>query len=248
MSKVLLFISNANYLGKSRKTGYDIRDLSQVYYSLINLGNFPQNNIEFASIKGGQVDFDQMSLVLARQNLIASPFVELFMIDESVQERLENTKNLSELKTTDYKCIVFCEDLGGTFDFIKNKSIQQFSADFFAGNGVICANGHGCSGFLNAKLLSGDFLVKNVNLCCSSKTEEVANKLDSKLPFILETKLIENGAVISNKLVNVANVVNYNNRILTGQNTQSSATLYSQLATLIGTTVVNTVVVTDLNS
>lgn len=80
---------------------------------------------------------------------------------------------------------------------------------------------HGPVGLINVKDSSGQAVVKNRHVSAFSSTEEVAAGLDKTVPFLLEDRLRELGAIYEKGPDFQVHAVR-DGRLVTGQNPQSS--------------------------
>jgi len=111
------------------------------------------------------------------------------------------------------------------FDLATDPTSQQLIKEFYEKGKVVSAVCHGPAAFVNVKLSDGSYLINGQEIAAFSNAEEDSVGLSSAMPFLLETKLRENGA----KYVKAADpwgvkVVSSGkgNKLVTGQNPASA--------------------------
>ena len=87
-------------------------------------------------------------------------------------------------------------------------------------------------GIVNTKLSNGDYLVKGKKVTCFTDKEEEMMKLVKAMPFLLETKLKEHGAVFENADL-WQPCVSCDQRVVTGQNPASATPLAEKIVELL---------------
>jgi len=80
---------------------------------------------------------------------------------------------------------------------------------------------HGPAGLVNIQLSNGKYLVDGKKINAFSNEEEAAVKLENVVPFLLENKLRERGAIFEKSGLWQSHVA-VDGRIITGQNPQSA--------------------------
>ena len=107
------------------------------------------------------------------------------------------------------------------FDFPGNADIQNIMAFFKDDGRIISGVCHGPAAFADAKTKDGKYLVDGVKLTAFTNAEEDSAKLSEYMPFMLQTKLEENGAGFVKGEAGEEHVVSSGN-FVTGQNPASS--------------------------
>lgn len=97
-----------------------------------------------------------------------------------------------------------------------------------------------CStGIVNAKLSNGEYMVKGHEVTCFTNEEEGLVKLVEAMPFLLETKFVENGAVFKHAgqawkgHVCVSKKEGHTGYVATGQNPNSATPLAEAIVKLL---------------
>src|SRR5690606_25739640 len=102
-----------------------------------------------------------------------------------------------------------------------SQSIGNILARTYDGGGIIGAVCHGPAAFIGAKRADVSALVHGKQLTSFSNQEEIEVKKDKIVPFLLESKLEEEGAIYSNEDLFQKHVVQ-DGRLITGQNPASA--------------------------
>lgn len=177
---------------------------------------FLRNGVEMtvASPKGGQMPVDPRSLPTPEQEQQWQPALAA----------ARQTVRLAEVTAEDYEAIFLPGGHGPMFDLPEDADLQRLLREFHAAGKIISAVCHGPAGLVGATLADGTPLVKGKTLTAYTYAEEVAAKLDTEVPFILENRLRELGAhFIGGE--NRADHVERDGRLITGQNPNSSQSI-----------------------
>ena len=169
-----------------------------------------------ASIKGGKPPIDKDSLDF--NDAINKKFWE----DASFQDKLANTLKLDDVNPADFDAIFFAGGHGVMWDFADSAAIDKVTREIYERGGVVSAVCHGPAALVNVKLSDGSYLVAGKNLTAFTNGEEEAVQATDIVPFLLESKLKEHGA-IHHAAANWSNHVIEDGRLVTGQNPASAA-------------------------
>jgi putative intracellular protease/amidase len=167
-----------------------------------------------ASPKGGQMPIDPRTLPNEQQKIDWAPAIAA----------AANTVPLSTVRAADFDALFLPGGHGPMFDLPDDATLHQLVRDFYQAGKIISAVCHGPAGIVNVRGADGDYLVKGVTLTSYTYPEEVAAKLDTKVPFILEHKLREHGANFIQR-ENRADHVERDGLFITGQNPWSSQSI-----------------------
>ena len=99
--------------------------------------------------------------------------------------------------------------------------MQRVIAEIYQSGGIIGAVCHRVSGLVNVKLENGKNMVDGKNLNSFINGQEIAVNNQNNVPFMLETKLIKNGAIF-HKSPNFTAHCQVDGNLITGQNPQSA--------------------------
>lgn len=209
-SKVLFVVTSHDKKGETgQPTGYHLSEVTHPWDVLVNAGY----EIDFVSPKGGKAPGTAFDLT--------DSINKKFWDNKTYRNKIENTKRPSEIDPGDYVAIHFAGGHGAMWDFPDNVALANIAAKIYQHNGVVSAVCHGPAGLINVKLSNGKYLVDGKRINAFTNEEEAAVKLDQIVPFLLETKLIERGAIFEKSSPWQVHAVT-DQRVITGQNPQSA--------------------------
>ncbi|EFJ45186.1 hypothetical protein VOLCADRAFT_106142 [Volvox carteri f. nagariensis] len=176
-------------------------------------------NVTIASVKGGEVPMDEASL--------NPPFltkeVEEFLLDDAAMKGLMESLPLSQVTAAGYDAVFLPGGHGTCWDFPDNAELLALLSQFVEANKVVSAVCHGPMGLVNVKGPDGQPLVAGKKATCFSDAEEFAVAKEKLVPFLLETRLKELGAVFQSAPEKWAPFALRDGNLVTGQNPASSA-------------------------
>lgn len=146
-------------------------------------------------------------------------FVDKYNISNSLK-----TISVKEVNPQEFSIIYFAGGHGTMWDFPGNVDINKVTSEIYENGGIVAAVCHGPSALTDVKLSDGSYLVEGKRINSFTNAEEKEVEKDDIVPFLLETRLKERGAIFvegekwENKVV-------VDGRIITGQNPQSAASL-----------------------
>ncbi|WP_369690872.1 type 1 glutamine amidotransferase domain-containing protein [Rossellomorea vietnamensis] len=206
MKKILMVLTNESKIDDEHETGLWLSEFAEPYEEFKNQGF----GVDVASLKGGRIPLDPNSL--------DDEQVEKW---KGVTKELDQTLVLSQLNVNEYVGIFLPGGHGTMFDLPENPELQQALVHFAENDKAIGSVCHGPAGFVGTKLSNGKWLVEGKSLTAFTNEEEQQTGLDSLMPFLLETKLREQGAQFE-KSDAWSNHVITDGKFVTGQNPQSS--------------------------
>lgn len=210
MSKsVLIVVTNHDRIAgnKDKPTGVWLSEAAEPYIAFQSAGF----KVDIASPKGGNVPIDSNSVENGNDD---EKFTE-------VTKLLQQTERLGDLVYEGYDAIFFAGGHGAMYDFPGNADIQNIMAYFKDDGRIISAVCHGPAAFADAKTKDGKYLVDGIKLTGFTNVEEKAMNLTEDMPFLLQSKLEENGAGFVEGRKMEENVVSSGN-FITGQNPASA--------------------------
>lgn len=210
MSKsVLIMVTNADTIAgnKDKPTGLWLSEAAEPYIAFQGAGF----KVDIASPKGGPVPIDPNSVENGNDD-------EKF---NEVAKLLQNTLRMKDVVYENYDAIFLAGGHGAMFDFPGEPDIQNIMAYFKDNGRIISAVCHGPAAFADAKTKDGKYLVDGVKLTAFTNEEEDSVNLSEDMPFMLQTKLEENGAGFVKGTAGEEHVVSSGN-FVTGQNPASS--------------------------
>ncbi len=205
--QVLMVVTSAKQMNNGKPTGVWLEEFA-VPYMMFKAKGY---DITVASPKGGKVPVDPRSIKDADKIFNWAPAIV----------QLDNVQKLSQIKTDNFSAIFIPGGHGAMFDLAEGTLLKRILGTFANENRIIAAVCHGPAALVNAKKSDGSFIVSNKQITAFTNAEEKAVKLDKDMPFMLETKLREEGA----KFITAPNWsahVQVDGKLVTGQNPASS--------------------------
>lgn len=212
--KVLFVMTSHDQLGNTgKKTGFWVEEFAAPYYKLADAGV----DITIASPKGGQPPIDPKSEEPDAQTEATKRFYQ----DQALQEKLSQTKKLSEVKASDFDAVFYPGGHGPLWDLTTDQNSIKLIEEFYNQEKPVVAVCHGPAVLAHAKGPNGEPLVKGKNVAGFTNSEEAAVQLTDIVPFLLEDKLKTLGGNYS-KGPDWAPYVVTDGLLITGQNPASS--------------------------
>ncbi len=212
--KVLFVLTSHNKLGNTGKpTGFWIEEFATPYYYFTDKGI----EVVVATPDGGQAPIDPKSNEPAFQTASTKRYFN----DAATQKVLATTKKLSQVNEGDYKAIFYPGGHGPMWDLANDKKSISLIQSFYNNNKPVAFVCHGPAALVNVKDKNGSYLVNGKKVTSFCNTEEDAVQLSNIVPFPLESKLKERGAIYV-KGADWSSFVVEDGLLITGQNPQSS--------------------------
>jgi len=207
--KILFVVTNHEKKGNTgEKTGFYLSEVTHPWDVLTSAGY----EVDFVSPKGGKAPVEGFNL--------SDSTNKKFWLDTKYRQKIENTLNPESINPEEYAAIHFAGGHGAMWDLPNNKQLTAIASKIYENNGIISALSHGSAGLLNIKL-DDKYLVEGKKINAFTNEEETAVKLDKAAPFLLESKLIEIGAIFEKSGLWQTHVT-VDQRLVTGQNPQSA--------------------------
>lgn len=207
--KILAVVTSVDTMGKSGKsTGYEFAELARAYW-VFTANGF---EVDIASPLGGEppavIDADDMGV-----------FDYAFLNDKNIQQQLKNTLKIDNVEPLDYEAVYFVGGKGTMFDFPEHKAIKKLVKVLYESGRVIAAVCHGPAALLNIQLDNGEWLLSGKKVSSFTNSEELLLIPDAEtiFPFLLESKLLEQGAKFLGGVDYLEQVVR-DGQIVSGQN------------------------------
>lgn len=188
--RVLIVASNLMDMGDPEK--HDARnnlwEYAPPYHVFVSHGY----ELDFASPLGGAVPFMMDPLGISSYTIKYEGFLN----------ETNNSLAPKQIKPDDYSAVFIGGGYGTLFDVASNSELLGIMAKIYESGGVIGSSGHGAGAFANVKLANGQPLVKGKRVAGfpdSTEKEKDWAKQGKLLPFLVEERLRENGAVTVNK-------------------------------------------------
>ncbi|WP_433900586.1 type 1 glutamine amidotransferase domain-containing protein [Sphingobacterium puteale] len=221
MKKILFVVTSHDKKGSTNEpTGYYLSEVAHPWEVLHNAGY----EIDFVSPKGGKAPIDGFNL--------EDKVNYLFWNNTRYRTKVENTMSPKQIKPEEYAAIFYAGGHGAMWDLADNEELATIAKNIYENNGIIGAVCHGPAALVNIKLSSGNYLVDGKKINAFTNEEEKAVKLDNIVPFLLETKLIEQGAIFEKSGLWQEHVT-VDQRVVTGQNPQSAHAVGEAILSLL---------------
>jgi putative intracellular protease/amidase len=219
--RVLIVLTSHEELGNTdKKTGFYLPEVTHPYEVFEQAGF----EVDFVSPKGGKAPMDGVDL--------EDPINKAFLEDGAKVAKVENSLTPSEIDPNRYDAILYAGGHGTMWDFPNHQELAQIATTIYEQGGIVGAVCHGPAGLVNIKLADGTYLVAGKTVACFTNEEEAVVQLSDVVPFLLESKLIERGA-IHTKAGNFEPHVVVSDRIVTGQNPASAKGVGDRMVELL---------------
>lgn len=141
--------------------------------------------------------------------------------DETFQEKLKGCPALADVNSSDYSAIMYVGGHGTMWDFPQSPAVQNITREMYEQGQVVAAVCHGPAALVNVTLIDGSYLVAGKKVAAFTDSEEHAVGMVDAVPFLLESKLKERGALHQASDDWTSNVI-VDGILITGQNPQSA--------------------------
>lgn len=211
---LLVVLTSHDQLGETdEKTGFWLEEFTTPYYIFLDAGV----EITLASPKGGMPPIDPRSMSDDAQ----TESTRRFLSDNKANDVLANTIKLSQINANDYDAIFYPGGHGPLWDLVDDKDSIRLIESFWSQGKPVSAVCHAPAVLLNARDSNGELIIKNKNVTGFTNEEEAAIGLTDKVPFLLESELIEKGGTYS-KTDNFESYIQIDGKLITGQNPASA--------------------------
>ncbi|ATP50129.1 type 1 glutamine amidotransferase domain-containing protein [Pseudomonas sp. ITEM 17296] len=218
--KMLVVLTNtAKYPTLKRATGLWLGEAVHFVEKVQNAGY----SVDYVSPSGGYVPIDPHSLQMA-------PDLDwAWYDDKDFMTRLGATLSPGLVKADDYSVIYYTGGHGVMYDFANNQPLQEIARKIYENKGIVAAVCHGVVGLLNIKLSNNSLLLKDRQVTGFSNIEEQLVELDKVVPFLTENELVARGGIYSKHDDPWKPYVVSDDRLITGQNPDSTALLAEEV-------------------
>lgn len=214
--RILMIATSAATMDDGKeKTGVWLEELTSPYYAFTDAGA----TVDVASIRGGAIPVDPRSVQADGENEAS---VERYLKDEALKERISNTPRFTDLDPSSYDALFLPGGHGTMFDYPRSEDLASLISRMNQDEKVIAAVCHGPAGLVNVRNPDGSHFVAGRKVAAFTDSEERAVGLDEAVPFLLETKLKELGALHDAAPDFQPHAVR-DGRLVTGQNPASAA-------------------------
>ncbi len=220
-----MVLTSHGVLGKTGKpTGLWLEEFTTPYYVLKDAGAA----ITLASPAGGQPPIDPRSDAPGNRSASTKRFHQ----DQAAQNELAHTKKLSEVSADDFDAVFYPGGHGPMWDMPDNAVSQALIAAFVQAGKPVAAVCHAPVALVNVRGPDGEYLVKGKRVTGFSNAEEEGVGLTAAVPFLLEDRLQERGALYSKGAKWVPHL-EVDGKLVTGQNPASAGPAAQKLLQLL---------------
>jgi len=188
--KILFIASNMEDMGDPDK--HDARNNLWEYAPPYHVFVLHGYLVDFASPKGGPVPFMMEPLGISSYTIKYEGFM-----DKAMQSLAPD-----QVSPGEYAGVYIGGGYGTLFDVSVDPKMMKLIAVIYENGGVIGGSGHGPGAFANVKLSDGSFMVSGKRVAGFPNSTEVEKPWAENgklLPFLVESRLRENGAKVMNK-------------------------------------------------
>ncbi|MGQ3478394.1 type 1 glutamine amidotransferase domain-containing protein [Paenibacillus sp. TY11] len=218
MVKILMVVTNQSEIKTGKATGIWLSEFAEAYQAFSKQGY----EVVVASPLGGEAPVDPVSVD-------ANTPKEIW----DSQKHLSNTVSLDEVSESQFDAIFLPGGHGTMFDLPNNEKLQQLLRHFYESNKIVAAVCHGPAGLVGASLSNGEPLVAGKRVNAFTNLEEEQTGLRPDLPFLLESKIRELGAIYV-AAPNWTSHVEIDGNLITGQNPKSTIAVAEAVIKKIG--------------
>lgn len=220
--RILMVVTSHDRIDEAHPTGLWLEEFATPYEMFLSAGY----QVTVASTRGGTAPLDPRSLG------------DRDKYQASTVETLERTIPLAELALDEFAAVFFPGGHGTMYDLPVDKKVGEAVVHFLTRQQPVALVCHGPAALVGATLPDGTAAVAGRRVTAFTNEEERAVELDDDMPFLLESKLIEQGANFAGAENFIEHVV-VDGNLITGQNPASSAAaahaLLQQLAAPVST-------------
>jgi len=210
--KILIVLTSHTELGNTgKKTGFWLPELTHPYYEFIEAGY----SVDIASIEGGMAPLDSKAFEEEDE------YHQIFLNDAQLMAKVMRSIPLANINPDDYQAVLYSGGSGPMWDFPNNPEINRISRSIYENKGIVSAVCHGSSALVNVTLSDSSLLIANKRIAGFTNKEEAELGTTEIVPFLLQDKLIERGAIFIEGEAWQENVV-VEGRLITGQNPASA--------------------------
>jgi putative intracellular protease/amidase len=212
--RILIVTTSNASMGGGKPTGLWLEELTTPYFVFVEAGA----RVTLASIKGGIIPVDPGSIEPGD----AEPeSVARFRADATAMAALDQSHALAALDGDSFDAIFLPGGHGTMWDLPCNATLAALVGKMWRDGKVVGAVCHGPAGLLSAVETDGEPLVMGKAITAFTDAEERAAGLDAEVPFLLESRLRELGALFENGEPFAPYAI-ADGRLVTGQNPASS--------------------------
>lgn len=211
---LIVTTSNATMGTNGKPTGLWLEELTTPYFTFAEAGAL----VTLASITGGMIPVDPRSL---EPGDTEPESVARFRADGLATGALDRSHAIAAIDAGNYDAIFLPGGHGTMWDLPCNATLASLVGRMWRDGKVVGAVCHGPAGLLSAVETDGQPLVAGKRVTAFTNAEEDAVGLTDAVPFLLESRLRELGALFENGDIFAPYAI-ADGRLITGQNPASS--------------------------
>lgn len=218
MSKILFILTSHDRMLNGEATGLWVEEHAVPYLAFTQAGH----DVVVASMAGGNVPVDPKS----------TPEPQQALAWQAAIAKLADTPAFDTLDADAFDAVYLPGGHGTVFDLPYNKKLHDLLFSFDASQRLIASVCHAPAVFAGMRRPDGTPFIAGRHVAAFTDAEERAVGGEAKVPFLLETRLKELGA-IHHAAADWAPHAVVDGRLVTGQNPQSSAAVAAQVLALL---------------
>ena len=188
MKRVLIIITSHDRMGYSaEQTGLNLEEFACTYHRFQECGI----GVTAASPAGGEVPIDPRSVKSRTLGVDGKRFIT------GNDPILDNTEKLANVDPDDFDALLYPGGHGSVWDLATDHRNARIASSFFERGKPVGAICHGIAALLKARKHDGYPVIFGRKVTAISNAEERETGFDGLLPFLLEDRLQELGAIFS---------------------------------------------------
>ncbi|HWF00756.1 MAG TPA: type 1 glutamine amidotransferase domain-containing protein [Caulobacteraceae bacterium] len=220
MLETLIVVTSADRLDAEHLTGVWLDEYAIPFTALCEAGVA----LTVASSRGGPAPIDPKT----------APDAAATARWRIALDALASTKTLAEVAGERFDAVLLPGGHGPLVDLAGDADLAALVTRLAGEGAIVAALCHGAAGLLGATGKDGLPLVRGRKLTAFTNGEETLSGLQTFVPFLLETRLRDQGAVFEHALLPTAGHVVRDGLLVTGQNPASSEALARCLIEALG--------------
>lgn len=207
MANILMVLSSHEELGDTgESTGWYLSEAAHPWKVLTGAGH----ELTWISTAGGFAPMDGTDSTDDTTDEFLAEF----------GDRGPETTTVDQVDVSEFAAVFYVGGHGTMWDFPEDASIAAAASRVYSDGGVVAAVCHGPAGLLPIEV-DGQPLVSGKRVTGFTNSEEAAMELTNVVPFLLEDRLRDAGALVETAADFEENVV-VDDRLVTGQNPPSA--------------------------
>lgn len=225
--RILMVLTSTATMGEGGEpTGLWLEEFATPYWTFVDAGA----EVTVASTAGGKVPLDPRSLA------DDPPSASAARLAAEAPGLLARTVAVDALDAAAFDAVFLPGGHGTMWDLPESAALARLIGAAWREGKVVAAVCHGPAGLLAARDAEGGPLVEGRRVAAFTNAEEDAVGLTEAVPFLLETRLAEQGALIDKAEPFAPHAV-ADGRLITGQNPASSAPTAKLVLDALGSSV-----------